>query len=51
VEYPTYWTYSEWTEGFLRLLDFLKLDEVGTGNSVEAKLQTVNVYCQAVKAL
>ncbi|KAK2555317.1 Maspardin [Acropora cervicornis] len=27
VEYPTYWTYSEWTEGFLRLLDFLKLDE------------------------
>lgn len=28
VEYPTYWTYSEWTEGFLRLLDFLKLDEV-----------------------
>ena len=23
-----YWTYSEWTEGFLRLLDYLKVDEV-----------------------
>ena len=24
-----YWTYGEWTEGFRRLLDYLKLDEVG----------------------
>ena len=30
VEYPVYWTYSEWTEGFKRLLDFLHLDEVST---------------------
>jgi len=29
VEYPVYWTYAEWTEGFRRLLDFLQLDEVG----------------------
>lgn len=28
VEYPVYWTYGEWTEGFRRLLDYLKLDEV-----------------------
>ena len=30
VEYPVYWSYSEWTEGFKRLLDFLHLDEVST---------------------
>ena len=29
MEYPVYWTYAEWTEGFRRLLDFLQLDEVG----------------------
>jgi len=29
VEYPVYWTYNEWTEGFIRLLDYLKIDEVG----------------------
>ena len=28
MEYPVYWTYNEWTEGFRRLLDYLQLDEV-----------------------
>ncbi|EDO37239.1 predicted protein [Nematostella vectensis] len=28
VEYPVYWTYSEWTDGFRKLLDFLHLDKV-----------------------
>ena len=28
VEYPVYWTYTEWVEGMKKLLDFLKLDKV-----------------------
>ena len=35
VEYPVYWTYSEWTEGFKRLLDFLHLDEVSTEPNIK----------------
>ena len=35
VEYPVYWTYSEWTEGFKRLLDFLHLDEVSTKPNIK----------------
>ncbi|EDV26915.1 uncharacterized protein TRIADDRAFT_22848 [Trichoplax adhaerens] len=28
VEYPSYWTHAEWTEGFKKLLDTLQLDKV-----------------------
>ncbi|KAK3735179.1 hypothetical protein QZH41_018140 [Actinostola sp. cb2023] len=28
LEYPVYWTYTEWTEGFKKLLDYLHLDKV-----------------------
>lgn len=28
IEYPVYWTYQEWVEGFRRLLDHFRLDKV-----------------------
>lgn len=28
IEYPAYWTYQEWIEGFRRLLDHFRLDKV-----------------------
>ena len=37
VEYPMYWTYGEWTEGFRWLVGYLKLDEVGVYISERTK--------------
>ena len=31
VEYPVYWTYNEFTDGFRKLLDHLQLDKVRGG--------------------
>ena len=28
IEYPVYWSYQEWVEGFRKLLDHFRLDKV-----------------------
>ena len=37
LEYPMYWTYGEWTEGFRWLVGYLKLDDVGVYISERTK--------------
>ena len=51
MEYPVYWTYSEWTEGFRRLLDYLKLDEVGVAVPVgqDSKIVIMGVIIDLFK--
>ncbi|KAK4306618.1 hypothetical protein Pmani_021569 [Petrolisthes manimaculis] len=56
VEYPVYWTVSEWCEGFRRLLDILEIDRAhilgaSLGGFLAQKFAEVTVNCPRVASL
>lgn len=56
VSYPVYWNFTEWCEGFIKLLNFLQLDEVhlfgaALGGFLAQKFADYTHHCPRVLSL